>query len=84
MNRLRPAHVAWAAIGIGVSAYELLAPQGETLSEGFDTIMDSKLKYAAMGAVAITALHICNQIPEKYDPFEQGLSRIRQAYKGRA
>ena len=79
----RPSTLAWATIGIGVSAYELLCPDGETLSDRVDTTLEGRYKYIAMGAIAITALHLANQLDDRVDPFEQVLSRIRQGYKRR-
>lgn len=79
----RPSTLAWGAIGIGVSLYELSCPQGETLSERLDPLLEGRSRYIVMGGIAITAAHLMNLIPTQADPFEQGLSRLRQAYKRR-
>ena len=75
---LRPSSVAWAGILGAVALYELLAPQGETLSERLDPILEGKYKYLLLGALGVTAAHLGNSLPHSIDPFEQGLSRIRQ------
>lgn len=61
---------AWAGIGAAVLAYELLAPEGQLLSEGVDRALERHpiLVRAAIGA---TALHLLNLLPEKIDPFHQ-------------
>lgn len=82
MNRLaRPSTYAWTGILASVTAYELTCPQGETLSERLDPLLESRSRYLVIGGIAVTAAHLMNLIPERIDPFEQGLSRVRQAYK---
>ena len=61
---------AWAAIAIGVTAYELACKDGELLSQGVDKAID-KHPVAVPLAIGITAAHLCNLIPEKIDPFTQ-------------
>jgi hypothetical protein len=79
MEKPRPSRAAWAAVGIGVAAYELLCPDGETLTEGFREGMQTRLGRAALtGATLVTAGHLVHAIPDKYDPFEQGLSKVRR------
>lgn len=78
MERPRPSTIAWGAILGGVALFELLTPNGETLSDRVDTVLEGKYKYLALGAIGITAAHLANVLPESADPFEQGLSRIRQ------
>jgi hypothetical protein len=71
---LRPSTVAWGVLGASVLAYDVLCPQGETLSEGVDRALEhNKFKYVAMGAVAVTAAHLLNYIPESIDPFTRAL-----------
>ena len=63
---------AIAGIIGGVALYDYLCPAGETISEGCDRIMETKLGKAALyGAVATTALHLTNLMPEKYDWLHQ-------------
>lgn len=79
MERPKPSTIAWTALGIGIGTYELLCPDGETLTEGFREGMRTKLGRAALtGAVLATAGHLIHAIPDEYDPFEQGLSRVRR------
>ncbi len=53
----------------GVAVYDLMCPQGETISEGCDRLLCSKLGKIAVPAIAYTlAAHVRNHIPEKYDP----------------
>lgn len=79
MKEFKPSTAAWAALGVGIGTYELLCPDGETLTEGFREGMRTRLGRAALtSATLITAGHLIGAIPEKYDPFEQGLSKIRR------
>lgn len=72
---IRPSTKAWIGIGAGVAAYDILSPKGETLSEGVDRALERGKfsRYATLGAIAITAAHLANVLPEKYDPFHQVL-----------
>lgn len=84
MERPRPSAMMWAGLGAAITAYELLAPDQETLSEYLDPHLERPLKRALItGAIGVTALHLVNALPNHLDPFEQGLSKIRQAYKAR-
>lgn len=66
---------AWIALGVLVAAYEIAAPEGELLSEGVDrAIMEHKT--ATIGAIAVTALHLANVLPEQIDPFHH-LTKLR-------
>lgn len=67
---------AWAAIGLGVLAYELACPQGELLSEGADVAVTGH-PYLTRAAIGITALHLANIIPERYDPIHQLVKTFR-------
>lgn len=62
-------------MGVGIAAYEILCPKGETLSEGVDKALERGrfTRYAALGAIAITAAHLSNTLPQKYDPFHYAL-----------
>jgi len=65
---------AWVGLAAGVALYDVLAPKGETLSEGMDRAMERPVpRVLAIGAVALTASHLCNFIPERYDPFHYAL-----------
>ena len=77
LERFSPATYAWAAIGAGVLAYEMVCPEGETLSEGVDRAL-SKHKLITTLAVGATALHLLNKLPEKLDPFVISNNRIKR------
>lgn len=65
---VRYAYKAIAALIGGIAVLEMLAPRGETISEGVDSIMESKVgKFAVHALVWSTALHLTNIMPEKYD-----------------
>ncbi|UOF77999.1 hypothetical protein [Caudoviricetes sp.] len=58
----------WVALAAGVAAFDYFAP--ETLSHAVDRALERPMgRYAAIGAVAITAAHLLNLIPKEYDPF---------------
>lgn len=67
---------AWAAIGLGVVAYELAAPKGELLSEGVDRSLESH-KALTVASIGLVALHLCNYLPTKFDPLHQGLEFVK-------
>ena len=72
MERPRPSTVAWGVLAGGVAAYDYFCPTGETLSERMDDWIDSpKTKAVALGAVAVTALHLANYLPQRIDPFHR-------------
>lgn len=67
----------WIALAAGVAAFDYLSP--ETLSSAVDRALERpRGRYAAIGAVAITAAHLLNIIPEQYDPFKLLPSRFSQ------
>lgn len=59
---------AWIALGGIVITYEMMAPDGQLLSHAFDRWM---IKHPAItvSAVAFTALHLVNVLPEAIDPY---------------
>lgn len=68
---------AWIGIGVGVVAYEIAAPPNELLSEGADRTLQ-KYPYLTRAAIGLTALHLMNAIPEKYDPLHQGFKALKR------
>lgn len=75
---------AWTAIGVGVLAYEMVAPEGELLSEGVDRALEHDIgRYLTVGAVAVTACHLLNLLPEKLDPIHQVANKTRGIYGSR-
>lgn len=84
MEKPSPAKAAWIGLGVGVSVYEMLCPDGQTLSEEVDRVLENpRVKYLALGAIAVTAAHLANVLPEQIDPFEQVLSKARRRVVGR-
>jgi hypothetical protein len=74
MRKPRPSTLAWGGIAAGVAAYDVLAPKGETLSERCDSALERPLgRSFVYAAVGITALHLCNLIPEELDPIHHAL-----------
>lgn len=67
---------AWGAIGLFVLAYELKAPPGQLLSEGADASL-VRHPILTRAAIGLTALHLMNALPERYDPFYQGLKLLK-------
>jgi hypothetical protein len=67
----------WAAVLALAGLYEVLAPEGELLSEGVDRALE-KRKALTVSAIGLVSLHLCNLIPEKYDPLHQGLELIKR------
>lgn len=72
---MRPSTKAWGVLIGGVVAYDVLSPRGETLSEGIDGALEHSLyrRAAVISAIAVTALHLSNALPEKVDPFHYAL-----------
>lgn len=69
MERPRPSTIAWGVLAAGVAAYDLACPKGETLSEGVDGFMESRVgRFATLATIGTFALHLANLIPEGYDP----------------
>ena len=72
MEAPKPATVAWAALASGIAVYEVMCPRGETLSEGVDRALERPYgRIAALGGIAVTAAHLANLIPQRYDPFSR-------------
>lgn len=66
----------WAIAGLvgGVICYDLLlAKDGQTISEGVDALLErgGVSRAVTLGAIAITAGHLSNLIPQKYDPIHR-------------
>ncbi|QNJ57161.1 hypothetical protein L3Y21_gp108 [Gordonia phage Rabbitrun] len=71
---MRAVH-AWGVLMGAVIVYEVLADEGELLSEGVDRALLSH-KWLTVGAVLVTAAHLLNVLPTWCDPYAQ-LARIR-------
>lgn len=76
---MRPSHKAWIGLGIGISAYEIACPSGETLSEGLDSLAKSRLgQLAIFGIGAYITAHLANVLPPQVDLFN-GITRLAHA-----
>lgn len=74
MERPKPSTLGWIGLGVGVAAYEVWCPPGETLSEGVDRALERPMgRILALGGIAVTACHLANLIPERADPFHYAL-----------
>jgi len=68
MEREHAGTLGWVGLAAGVVAFDVLAP--ETLSHAVDRALERPYgRYAAIGAIAVTAAHLLNVIPKGYDPF---------------
>lgn len=75
MEKPKPSTIAWASLIGGVALYDILCPRNETLSERLDPILEHPVgRLATYSVVGTTALHLCNLLPEKLDPFSRLLS----------
>jgi hypothetical protein len=73
-----PSTKAWIGLGIGIAAYDILAPEGETLSDGFRRGLEHPIyKYLCIGGLGATALHLMKILPEPIDPFTQFLKAVK-------
>lgn len=59
---------AWLVIAAVVVAHEVTAREGELLSHGVDSAMESH-RAATVAVVALTALHLVNALPTWCDPY---------------
>lgn len=68
----------WALLGAGVLAWDVFAPQ--TLSSAYDRYLEHPVKRVlAVGAVAVTASHLLNLLPEQYDPIQIINNRLAES-----
>lgn len=67
---MTPADRAWLTLGTGILAYDLLAPPGETLSEGADRYM-LRHRWLVRGVAFALTAHVCNLIPNRFDPIHR-------------
>ena len=68
---------AWVALGAGILGYDILAPAGETLSEGADRYM-LRHPWLVRGVALILVGHICNVWPQRFDVIHLGFVAIRR------
>jgi hypothetical protein len=72
---MRHGDYAWAALAVGVIAYEVKAPSGELMSQAVDRYRN-RHPYITNAAVCYIALHLLRAIPQSIDPLHQ-LARNR-------
>lgn len=65
---MRDSERAWIALGAGVAIYEMLARDGELLSHQVDRWLESH-RFVTSTVIAVTALHLLNLLPPKFDPW---------------
>lgn len=67
---------AWAAIAATVLTYEVMAPEGQLLSEAVDKY---RRRHPAVtnGVVLLVALHLLRALPARWDPIHQLAVRMR-------
>jgi hypothetical protein len=59
VERPRESTLAWFGLGVGILAYDWLAPEHETMSEGYWDALERPVgRYFAIGALALTAAHL--------------------------
>ncbi|MEV6219782.1 hypothetical protein [Nocardia sp. NPDC051833] len=66
-SRITAGHL-WLALAGVVTALEVIAPDGELLSEGVDRGME-RHPLLVRAAIIMTAAHLLNWLPERLDPF---------------
>lgn len=71
MEKPRPSTVAWVTLAAGVAAYDILCPEGETMSEGVDRALETKYRHLTALGIGMVALHLVNKLPNKVDPLHQ-------------
>lgn len=77
MERPKPSSIAWGALAAGVVTFDLLAPEGETLSEAVDRGLEGKYKPLVVGVVGLTALHLLNLLTPDKDPIHLTATKAR-------
>jgi hypothetical protein len=68
---------AWMAVAGLVTAYELICPDGELLSEECDRAIN-KYPTLTRAAIGYTALHLMNMLPQSLDVYHQAHKRMRK------
>ncbi len=66
-SKIRAGHL-WLVLAGVVTALEVVAPEGELLSEGVDRGLQ-RHPLLVRAAIIVTAAHLMNLLPEKVDPF---------------
>jgi hypothetical protein len=70
---MKPEHIGdagWVGVGLTVLAFDYFSP--ETLSHAFKRgLSNPNSRPFIVGALAITAAHLCGVLPVQVDPFAQ-------------
>jgi hypothetical protein len=74
---VRSSERAWVVLIIGIVGYEILAKEGELLSEQIDRWLE-RHKLFTTAAITITAAHLLNWLPARLDPFHL-VSSVRRS-----
>lgn len=74
---VRPSTKAWLGLVASVTLYDVLSKDGETMSERYSDFVDEH-PALAWGAVAITAAHLLDLIPDSIDPIHN-LAKLARA-----
>lgn len=64
---MKPSDIAWLALAIGIIGYEVAAPPGELLSEGWDRYLQ-RFPVSARVLPLVLTLHVINALPDQCDP----------------
>jgi hypothetical protein len=72
------ARQAWALLAAGVLGYEVVCKDGQLFSECVDEWLASR-PILTRAAMAATALHLGNAVPERYDVVSLVFSAIRRS-----
>ena len=67
MSSLRQSDLAWIALASGVVSWNLIAKDGELLSEAVDRYMISH-PWRTRAIIALVAIHLSNSVPPSCDP----------------
>ncbi len=71
-----PSKLAIAGLIGVVALYDIKCPKGETISEGVDRLLE-RHKLLTIGTIAVTALHLGNALPDRYDPIHNMFKMIK-------
>ena len=76
---MSPAAKAWTVLAVGVAAWDIAAPTGQTLSEQCDRWLATH-PWLTRILIAAVALHLSNAIPPRTDPLHLafGVRRYRR------
>ena len=75
--RVRAKH-AWAAIGLGVLAYNASAEDGDLLSEQVDQWLITH-PVLTRAVITLLAIHLANAVAPKYDVISLAFIAVRRA-----